>query len=501
MNKLQVRNNLHSHKYLTSAQAKRQNANLEGAVVNNFIKDNNSTNDLTLNDTYNTLLISDEKKKIEEHSSENLKNKGFSFSKALMPLIAGTTAIFASSALLSVMLKSSAKKNLTTSFKKQLPPMGINLNIRQETGFATYMALRDPSRKNIMAAIAVFAFSGLTLLGKKFTEGFKEIWIKKQDADISRDLQEDLIDVETKAFSGKLDVVRNMLTENGEYLSNALHGNVKKEMNTEVFARNFNFKGIESNKNGIEKEKKENRLMIALSGMALVAGVGLSAITLKNIKNSAKIQDEFINTFIKEKSNLLTDIMKNKNVDTDLLSDTLIKMGASKAQIMDYAKKAGLDGTALEDFSTKVSDGVDNIWGNAPTGLSTESGKAFFYCYLDEARGHLYNWLIHSDNPFLKNLFFAMASVSATSFMAQESVGALKDVAVLKENAKTELELQKMLVDVEIKNFKAKKDSAIKPLIEEFERKKKMGKSPEGLKVMADNILLEIKNGPPFVYS
>ena len=27
------------------------------------------------------------------------------------------------------------------------------------------------------------------------------------------------------------------------------------------------------------------------------------------------------------------------------------------------------------------------------------------------------------------------------------------------------------------------------------------GKSPEELKIMADNILFEIKNGPPFVYS
>lgn len=38
-------------------------------------------------------------------------------------------------------------------------------------------------------------------------------------------------------------------------------------------------------------------------------------------------------------------------------------------------------------------------------------------------------------------------------------------------------------------------------MIEEFEKQRKEGKSPQELKVMADNILMEIKNGPPFVYS
>ena len=51
------------------------------------------------------------------------------------------------------------------------------------------------------------------------------------------------------------------------------------------------------------------------------------------------------------------------------------------------------------------------------------------------------------------------------------------------------------------KNFKAKKESVIEPLCEEFYIQKENGKSAEELKVMADNILFEIKNGPPFVYS
>ena len=72
---------------------------------------------------------------------------------------------------------------------------------------------------------------------------------------------------------------------------------------------------------------------------------------------------------------------------------------------------------------------------------------------------------------------------------------------VKKYNADIELNLQKRLVSTELRNFKAKKESAIEPLCEEFYRLKESGKSPEELKVVADNILFEIKNGPPFVYS
>ena len=63
------------------------------------------------------------------------------------------------------------------------------------------------------------------------------------------------------------------------------------------------------------------------------------------------------------------------------------------------------------------------------------------------------------------------------------------------------MDLQNRLVATELRNFKAKKDSAIEPLCDEFFVQKQNRKSQEELKVMADNILFEIKNGPPFVYS
>ena len=436
-------------RYLTNRQLKQKNATLEGVVVNNFIKDNTQNDAPNLDDTYNALVISEkEDTNINDYLKNTNTQRGYDTKKAMMPLVLGTGAVFVSSALLSLLLKRSAKKNLTEPFVKQLPAMGMNLNIVEETGFATYMALRDPSRKNVMAAIAVFAFSTLTLTAKKFVEGIKEIWIKKQDADIQRDLQEDLISVETEAFSGKLAVLRNMLSSKGEYLKKALNTQTKSEyLDTSVYSEHFNFTG--SNKNNEQDKKSKFKNIInpytAISALMLFGGLVLGVFTLKNIKKSGQIQDKYINDFIKNKKDMLQEVINNGTKDKGLITDILIKMGATKEK-------------AIE-------------------------------------------WLIHCEIFFLKLLFFAMAAVSATRFVAQQSAEAMKDIAVLKENANTELNLQKRLVEVEINNFKAKKESAVAPLIEEFERQRKEGKSSSELKVMADNILLEIKNGPPFVYS
>ena len=494
-----------SNRYLTNRQLKQKNATLEGVVVNNFIKDNTTTQECAnLNDTYNTLVISDEESENVQKYIGGEKDKGYNAKKALLPLALSTGAIFASGAILSFLFKKSAKKNLTEPFIKKLPSMGMNINIVEETGFATYIALRDPNRQNIMATIAVFAFSALTLTAKKFVEGVKEIWVKKQDAQVQKELQENLIDVETRAFSGKLAIQRNMLSQHGNYFKKALETQSNMENDpTAIYFKNFNFKGLDKTSEQ-NKDKKLKDLLTpnALISAGLLAGsIALGVFTLKNIKAGAKYHEDFINNFKNAKQKILDDIIKNKTQDKTLLTDTLIKMGANSQKAKECAQKAGFGEMEVNEIVHTVSNNVENIWGNAPTGMSTENGKAFFYCYLNETRGHLYNWLIHNDNPFLKNLFIAMAAVSSTSFLAQQTAEAIKEATVIKENAKTELDLQKRLVEVEIKNFKAKKESAIAPLIEEFERKKKEGKPANELKVMADNILLEIKNGPPFVYS
>ena len=56
------------------------------------------------------------------------------------------------------------------------------------------------------------------------------------------------------------------------------------------------------------------------------------------------------------------------------------------------------------------------------------------------------------------------------------------------------------VVTTEINNFKAKKMSAITPLLDNFKLQVEKGKSKEELKELAENILVEIKTGPPYVY-
>ena len=127
--------------------------------------------------------------------------------------------------------------------------------------------------------------------------------------------------------------------------------------------------------------------------------------------------------------------------------------------------------------------------------------KPTFYSHVDDYRAFFYNWLLDTDNKQFKQLFFGITGLTALSYGGKLAGEAIKEVQVKKLNAKTEVELQNRLVSTELRNFKSKKDAAIQPLVDEFYKQVDNGKPKEELKVMADNILLEIKNGPPFVYS
>lgn len=109
---------------------------------------------------------------------------------------------------------------------------------------------------------------------------------------------------------------------------------------------------------------------------------------------------------------------------------------------------------------------------------------------------------MNPENPFTGLLVLALGTVNAAGYSIKKAIEGVKEAAVIQESKNTEKELQERLVDTEIRNFKAKKQSAIEPLMNEFNEKLNSGTaSKEELKNMADNILLEIKNGPPFVYS
>ncbi len=62
-------------------------------------------------------------------------------------------------------------------------------------------------------------------MGKMFMDGFKDIWVKRREADIQKNLQENLIAVETQAFSGKI----SYISPQAEYTPPVIYSKERRE--------------------------------------------------------------------------------------------------------------------------------------------------------------------------------------------------------------------------------------------------------------------------------
>ncbi len=449
-------------------------------------------------------------KKVQIEPQKNEEEKCFDMKKALVPLLIGTIAIAAGAFGLSSLLRSSARKILTSKAHEQLPNLALNMNIREEPDFATYMMLRSPNTKTIMGALGVFSFSGLTVVAKNFVDGVKEVWVKKQEADIKRDLQENLIDTETKVFAGKLNVERNILSESASHFSKAFKlDDDKLSSSTRVFKSIMRFKG--KDKDFADKKttdsKKDIIKIIALTlgtlGAVVLSGKGI----IKNIRKMADDANTYTNKYTESVISKIESTVEaaikepSKKPDFNSLSRLFELISAKEEVVRETLKKLGSNDDEIAEIVKSVLKSRESIYANAPEALGGITEKIQYYCYLNENRGHLYNWIMHPENKFTKYLFLALTTVSSAGYIAKQAIEAVKSVAVNKENTKTELGLQKRLIEVEIKNYETKKKCAVEPYIEEFDRRKQQCESEESLKVLANNILQEIKNGPPYVYS
>ena len=52
---------------------------------------------------------------------------------------------------------------------------------------------------------------------------------------------------------------------------------------------------------------------------------------------------------------------------------------------------------------------ASQIYAAAPEALAGVSEKIQYYCYVNEPRGHLYNWILNPENKFNKYLFLALS--------------------------------------------------------------------------------------------
>lgn len=470
---------------------KRNDSNVkEGVIVNSFVKDPL----LSLDETCDTLIISntniDLPQKVYEKETKQRE--------PLIPLCIATVGVMALLGGFTAMMKKFSKGKLESTKEYLLPGMTRNHCINDEIHQSIFSMIQSPSRKTILASLGVITLGSMAFMGKIFIDGFKDVWIKKQEADIQKNLQENLIEVETQSFSGKIQIIRSMLSSKAK-----------------MFSQELAFKGKNS---GTENKTNDNKKMWLIGGATLLSILGLGYFATRNIRKS----DEFIRKGIKNTKtgidNLINDFNSGKPLDNIQAHNGMVLSGkdAYKALIENmletiYAKpeeiervvnKLNLPQAEKEEFIRQLKDDMNQATEQVnPMMGGSGRNKITYFSHVNDYLSFFYDWLMNPKNPQFKNLFFGIAGVSALAYGGKTAAEAVKDVQVKKYNAETELELQKRLVSTELRNFKAKKESAIEPLCDEFYLQKDAGKSKEELKIIADNILFEIKNGPPFVYS
>ncbi len=484
---------LRQQRNLTRSQKRTSTETKEGVLVNNFIKDKDCPDcQINLDESRDTLVISD-----KTQMPERLKETNTSAQKSILPISALAIGVMGTIALLSIFIKHNTKVNLKIIDEKRLPPTTRNVAINEETHQALYQMIQSPTNKTIRAGVGVLALTAMGFMGKTFFDGFKDVWVKKKEADIHKNMQEQLIEIETQSFAGKMQITRSMLSEKAKELNNYLSENKKMTLAT-FSSRNLTFAG--NNK----KEEKRNNLNYFLLGVGTFASiVGLGFFALKNISKSNKLLESFIN----KKEELIKNVIKNstnatKEKDKQLLDAYFQSIDANENLINELLSDLNWDKNEVAEFAQRLIKKAKTSTTSVNATIGGDgTPKPAFYSHVNDYRAFFYNWLLDTDNKQFKQLFFGITALTAISYGGKLAGDAIKEVQVKKINAQTEVELQNRLVSTELRNFKSKKDSAIQPLVDEFYKQVQEGKPKEELKVMAENILLEIKNGPPFVYS
>ncbi len=484
---------------LTTTQ-KRANSNTkEGVLVNNFIKDTDTC--VNLDNTVDTLIISDRVKLPQKLNEDKIVKD-----KTLLPISGaalGVMGVFAGiTAFISHNTKIATNMAKNMIKEKWLPTLTRNISINDETSQAIFQMVTNPNRKTIIAGVGVFSLTATAFMGKTFFDGFKDIWVKKREADIQKNLQEKLIEVETQSFSGKIQIIRNTLSDKAKELNKYI---VEED---EAILPNFGKStqiAFMGGKQQSHNEKKSSPLAFFALGAATVAGIiGLSYLSLKNLSRSKG----HLRDYISYTEDIIGKVVKNsteqtRKQDSENLAFLFQSIDASPETIKRLME--GIKWEKPEFVNDFIKNTVSKIQTSAVKVNSHIGGdgtpKPAFSSFVDDYRAFLYNWLLDTDNAQFRQLFFGMTGAAAVSYGGKLVGDAIKEVQVKKINAQTELDLQKRLVSTELRNFKSKKDAAIQPLMEEFYKQVQNGKPKEQLKTMADNILFEVKNGPPFVYS
>ena len=494
---------------LTQTQRKVADSVREGVLVNS---------NLPLSESYNSLMIAD-----SVELPEKLYEKNTNKEKGLLPIAGATVGFMSVLTGITALIAKSSKDVVDVELAKKLPSLTRNVCINNEIDQAIYRLVANPNKKTAMAAAGLGVLSSMAFMGKTFCEGFRDVWVKKKEADIHKDLQENLIEVETQSFSGKMQIIRNMLSEKAKEFNGALTPETNESSKNSFSSHQISFlrKVGDNRVNYAEPTEKKNGFWknlgyLALGALSTLAIVGLGYASMKNLRASNNEMKRGLNK-VKEVIGEIADNTAKRSaeganskeaeaankIDKEKISNLFVDISADEEFVTQTAER--MKWNSDEEKEKFIKDNLFNINKSTERANSALGGSGqdrnTFYSHVSDYKAFFYNWLIDSKNEQFKNLFFGITGATATAYLGQLSMGAVKDVQVKKYNAQTELNLQRRLVATELRNFKSKKDSSIQPLCDEFYRQKRSGKSPEELKIVADNILNEVKNGAPYVYS
>src|SRR5574344_1068766 len=279
-------------KNYTNSQKKNANSTKEGVIVNNCVKED-STN---IDDMYTSLIISDNAKMPKE-----LRENKNSQINTFAPTAIVATGVMATIGMISHLIRKSAKINLNIQNEKKLQHLTRNICITDESIQGLYQIVQCPNQKTILAGTGVIALGAMGFMGKMVVDGLKDIWVKKKEADIQKNLQENLVAVETKSFSGKIQIVRSMLAQKAQCFSEYLTSNEKQPIAFKNFRKSatqtaFSGEAIKekTSSNNNKKSISETAKCLALGTASILSIVGLCIFSLKNLTKSKADLEKYI---------------------------------------------------------------------------------------------------------------------------------------------------------------------------------------------------------------
>ena len=282
-----------------------------------------------------------------------------------------------------------------------------------------------------------------------------------------------------------------------------------------IFSNELAFRGKRNENNKIQTDSKG---LLLLGSLTLLSILSLGYYTAKNIRKSNEFITRGLKNTRKGLDNIIEDFNNGKSIGNIqghngetlsgkdayklLIENLLESVYAKPDEVKRTVEKLNLPEKEKAEYLNHLLDTMNQATEKVnPMMGGSGRNKITYFSHVNDYLSFFYDWLMNPKNPQFKNLFFGIAGVSALAYAGKAAAEAVKEVQVKKYNAEIELDLQNRLVSTELRNFKAKKEFAIEPLCDEFFIQKEQGKSKEELKIIADNILFEIKNGPPFVYS